>query len=84
MNGATGPGCRRRQRPCDSARGTGLASLVLRLNAAFALLSLVYASLAVIDPVSAERAEAPLWFRRLRPGQMTLAAAGLAGLWWLA
>lgn len=62
----------------------GLASLVLPLNAAFALLSLVYASLAVIDPVSAERAEVPLWFRRLRPGQMTLAAAGLAGLWWLA
>ncbi|WP_299815988.1 DUF3429 domain-containing protein [uncultured Jannaschia sp.] len=61
----------------------GFAALILPPGPAFALLSAVYASLAVLDPVAADRAEAPLWFRRLRPAQMSVAALGLIGLWWL-
>ncbi len=62
----------------------GLAALVLPSGPALAVLTLIYASLAFLDPVSAERGETPLWFRRLRPGQMSLAAIGLFGLWWQA
>ncbi len=59
----------------------GLAALVLPLGWALGLLTAIYASLAVLDPISAERVEAPLWFRRLRPAQMGVAALGLAGIW---
>ncbi|WP_299650184.1 DUF3429 domain-containing protein [uncultured Jannaschia sp.] len=61
----------------------GFLALILPVGPAFALLSAIYASLAVLDPIAADRAEAPLWFRRLRPAQMGIAALGLAGLWWL-
>ncbi len=59
----------------------GLASMVLPPDPALAVLTLIYASLVVIDPASAERAETPLWFRRLRPLQMAVAAIGLVGMW---
>ncbi len=59
----------------------GFAALILPPRIALGLLSAVCASLAVLDPLSAERAEAPLWFRRLRPAQMALATLGLIGLW---
>ena len=62
----------------------GLAAMVLPPGLALAVLTLTYASLVLIDPISAGRAETPLWFRRLRPAQMALAAIGLFGLWWQA
>ena len=39
-----------------------------------------YASLMVLDPIAARRAEAPLYFARLRPPQMAIATASLAAL----
>lgn len=55
----------------------GLAALVLPVPASSALLTGAYASLAVLDPVAARRAEVPLYFARLRPWQMGSAAVAL-------
>lgn len=46
----------------------------------FSLLTAGFASLIVLDPWSAERAEAPAFFRRLRPKQMGIASLALAAL----
>ncbi|TDL74234.1 DUF3429 family protein [Palleronia sediminis] len=59
----------------------GLAALLLPLELALVLLVVIYASLALLDPLAASREEAPLWFRRLRPAQMGVAAVGLAAVW---
>lgn len=59
----------------------GLAALVLPAGGALVLLTAGYASLAVLDPIAARRDEAPLYFTRLRPWQMALAAVSLGLLW---
>jgi hypothetical protein len=51
---------------------TPLVSLVL--------LAIGYASVAILDPISARRGEAPPHFERLRPPQMGIALLGLIGL----
>ena len=48
------------------------------------LLAAGYLSLAVMDPAAARRQEAPLFFARLRPLQMTVPLACLAAAGWLA
>ena len=58
----------------------GLLALVLPLHVAAGLLAAGYLALAVLDPVAARRGEVPLYFARLRPGQMGLAAVSLAVL----
>ncbi|SDX95872.1 hypothetical protein [Citreimonas salinaria] len=74
--GATGP---------QMAAFAGLFSagfVALLLPAAWALPLILVALLlmAAIDPVAARRAEAPLYFERLRPPQLAVGVAGLAGL----
>lgn len=54
------------------ASPTPLMSLVL--------LSIGYASVAILDPIAARRGEAPPHFARLRPPQMGIALLGLIGL----
>jgi hypothetical protein len=44
------------------------------------LLIVGYASIAVLDPAAAARREAPLFFRRLRPGQMLVPVIGLGAV----
>lgn len=51
---------------------TPLVSLVL--------LAIGYASVAILDPISARRGEAPPHFANLRPPQMGIAILGLIGL----
>ena len=46
-------------------------------TASIVLLLIGYASLAIIDPIAAEREEAPRYFARLRPVQMLLPVASL-------
>jgi hypothetical protein len=58
----------------------GLAALLLPVQPALWLLLALYLTLAVLDPLAAPPGEVPLYFRRLRPPQMGLAAACLAAL----
>ena len=58
----------------------GLGALLAPPVPALALLTAGYASLVALDPVAARREEAPLYFARLRPPQMAIAAASLAAL----
>lgn len=58
----------------------GLGALLAPPVLALALLTAGYASLMTLDPIAARRAEAPLYFARLRPPQMAIAAASLAAL----
>ncbi len=44
------------------------------------LLAFGYASIAILDPISARRGDAPPHFARLRPPQMGIALIGLIGL----
>jgi hypothetical protein len=44
------------------------------------LLAIGYASVAILDPISVRRGDAPPHFARLRPPQMGLALIGLIGL----
>ena len=58
--------------------GLGLLALLApSAPAALLLLMVGYLSLAVLDPPAADRGEVPLFFRALRPPQMTLAAGSL-------
>ncbi len=54
------------------------ALLVTAPVVALALLMAGFLSIAVLDPAAARRQEAPLFFARLRPVQMTVPLAGLA------
>lgn len=56
----------------------GLGALSVSPAFALALLLAGYGSLAVLDPIAARRAEAPLYFARLRPPQMAIAAVSIA------
>lgn len=56
----------------------GLAVLALPPAAGFALQLAGYGSLLVLDPIAARRAEAPLYFARLRPVQMAIPVTSLA------
>jgi hypothetical protein len=56
----------------------GLAAPFLPREPALWLLATVYLSLAILDPLAARAWHVPLYFRRLRPWQMGLAAASLA------
>jgi hypothetical protein len=58
----------------------GLAALLLPVQPALWLLLALYLTLAVLDPIAAPAGEVQLYFRRLRPPQMGLAAACLAAL----
>ncbi|MBK1625438.1 DUF3429 domain-containing protein [Afifella marina] len=61
--------------------GLGLLSLLLGPGSgALVLLLAGYVSLALVDPMSARRGEAPLFFERLRPVQMLVPVASLAVL----
>ena len=64
--------------------GLGFAALagliVPARTVALALLLAGFASLIVLDPIAARRGETPLFFARLRPPQMTIAALALAAL----
>ena len=59
------------------------ALLVTGPGASMALLAIGFLSIAVLDPAAARRQEAPLFFARLRPVQMTVPVLALAaaGLW---
>ena len=61
-----------------------LAALVLVVEglalASVALLLVGFAAIAVLDPIAARKGEAPLFFARLRPTQISIAVAGLAAL----
>jgi hypothetical protein len=56
----------------------GLAALGLPPAAAAGVQLAGYASLLVLDPIAARREEAPLYFARLRPVQMTIPVGSLA------
>ena len=62
----------------------GFASLLLLWLAliwqALALLVVVFASVAALDPIAARHGEAPWFFARLRPVQMLIPVAGLGAL----
>lgn len=58
----------------------GLAAMVLSGPTAFLLLIAGFASIAMYDPVAAERGTAPRFFAALRPWQMAIILAGLAAL----
>ena len=58
----------------------GVAGLVLPWLSAFCVLIVGFGSVAILDPKAARRGEAPRHFARLRPPQMAVAIAGLAGL----
>lgn len=64
--------------------GAGLISVLAlsyRLPLPAGVVELVaYVGLAVMDPIAARRGELPLYFRRLRPLQMSLAALAVLGL----
>ncbi|WP_420391929.1 DUF3429 domain-containing protein [Acuticoccus sp.] len=47
---------------------------------ASALLAVGFASLVILDPIAADRGEAPLFFKRLRPVQMPVAALAYGAL----
>jgi hypothetical protein len=55
----------------------GLVALVLPVAAALGVLLAAYASVFILDPVAARRGEAPLYFARLRPGQLAIPVAAL-------
>jgi Protein of unknown function (DUF3429) len=56
----------------------GLAAMLLPVEPGLGLLLALSLSLAVLDPLAARTGEVPLYFRRLRPAQMGLAALCLA------
>lgn len=58
----------------------GGAALVLPPAPSFAVLTAGFGSLLALDPAAARRAEAPLYFARLRPPQMALATAACLAL----
>jgi hypothetical protein len=59
----------------------GAAALVVPTALqALTLLAIGYASVAVLDPATARRGDAPPYFEQLRPIQMGLALIGLIGL----
>ncbi|MEH3047531.1 DUF3429 domain-containing protein [Sphingomonas adhaesiva] len=62
----------------------GLALIVSRAAIALALLAAGYALAALLDRRAALAGDAPAHFARLRPPQLLLGCAGLAGCWaWL-
>jgi hypothetical protein len=62
----------------------GIATLLLPALWALVLVAAGLGGMAVADPAAARRGEAPLYFASLRPPQLGLGLAGLAGLIWLA
>jgi hypothetical protein len=58
----------------------GMAALLMPWAASLVLLVTGYASMIVIGPAAAWRAEAPRYFARLRPWQMLLPVASLGVL----
>ncbi len=56
----------------------GVASLLVPWRLAAALLQIAaYASMAVLDPLAADRREAPVYFARLRPVHMLVPIGAL-------
>jgi hypothetical protein len=56
----------------------GLAAALAPLPLAISILIVGFGSIAVLDPPAARRGEAPAFFARLRPPQMSVALVGLA------
>jgi hypothetical protein len=61
---------------------TGLFVLILPVATALVVVAGALAALALEDVGAATRGEAPLYFRRLRPAQMTFAVASVLLCWW--
>ncbi len=61
---------------------TGLVVLIVPVPAALLIIAGALAVLAVEDVRCAPRGDVPLYFRRLRPAQMTFAVASVLLCWW--
>ncbi len=59
----------------------GLTVLLVPVSWGLGLITLTFAALAVADVHAAQHGEAPLYFTRLRPWQMTFATAAVALCW---
>jgi|SRR6056297_231563 len=63
---------------------TGLLVLIVPVKVALPIVAGAFIVLAVEDVHAAPRGEVPLYFRRLRPAQMTFAIVSVLLCWWMA